>query len=330
MWEGDEHITIWLCRDDVARCIRKEALIRSIKSAFTTIDTTMPKPMRIRADLSSVTGAPVKAESMILLPGAMPGIPAFTVKVHTKYPHNPERGTPAIQGVIQLFDASCGKLLAVMDSPLLTAHRTAAVGAVAADVLARGNAESVAVIGAGVQGEMQFQYLTHVRNIKKVYVYDVRTEAAVGFCERRMKEGFDCEFVASVREAVRDVDIVIAATWSREPFLFPDMVRPGTHITTLGPDAPGKVEVAEELVRHSVFVCDDRELTVQMGALNTFQDLQFPYTTLTEVLQGKTKGRCDPNEITIFGGVGLPFQDLVAAWEVYCTAVKLGVGQALK
>jgi ornithine cyclodeaminase/alanine dehydrogenase-like protein (mu-crystallin family) len=286
--------------------------------------------MRVRAELSGVTGVPREAESMILLPGSVPGIPAYTVKVHAKYPDNPERGMPAIQGVIQLFDASCGKLLAVIDSPLLTAHRTAAVGAVAADVLARKSAESVAIVGAGVQGEMQFQYLTHVRNIHKVYVYDIRTEAAMGFYKRRIQEGFDCMVAASVREAVRGADIVILATWSREPFLFSHMVRPGTHITTLGPDAPGKVEVAEDLVRQSIFVCDDRELTVQMGALNTFQDLQFPYATLTEVLRGESQGRCNETDITIFGGVGLPFQDLVAAWEVYHTALELGVGQALE
>jgi ornithine cyclodeaminase len=252
------------------------------------------------------------------------------VKVHTKYPNNPKRGLPAIQGVIQLFDSSCGKLLALIDSPLLTAHRTAAAGAVAADVLARRNAEAAAIIGAGLQGEMQFQYLTRVRDIRKVYVYDVKAEAAIEFSERRIQEGFHCEVATSVREAVCNADIVVAATWSREPLLFSDMVRPGTHITTLGPDSPGKVEAAEELVRKSTFVCDDRELAVKMGALNTVRNVDFPLVTLSEVLRGDATGRSSDADITIYGGVGLPFQDLVAAWEVYQTAMELGLGQPLE
>ncbi len=87
---------------------------------------------------------------MILVPGVVPGISAYTVKVHAKYPENPRQGLPAIQGVIQLFDARNGQLLAVLDSPIVTAHRTAAAAVVATDVLARKDSRKVAVIGAGV------------------------------------------------------------------------------------------------------------------------------------------------------------------------------------
>ncbi|CAM3927942.1 ornithine cyclodeaminase family protein [Alicyclobacillus pomorum] len=268
-------MTLWMNHDDVEQCIREHELIRSMQWAFKKIDSCTTSPLRVRAALSDVTGAPTNAEAMILLPGVVPGIPPYTVKVHANYPDNPSAGLPAIQGVIQLFDSSNGTLLAVIDSPLVTAHRTAAAGAVAANVLARQDAETVAIIGAGAQGEMQFRYLTHVRRIKKVFVYDVRRSAAQQYHERRTNEGFRCTVSDSIEEAVRYADIIITATWSREPFLFSNIIRPGTHITTLGPDAPGKVEVAEELIRKSKFVCDDRSLTEQMGALHTFQEKHF-------------------------------------------------------
>ncbi|GMA62630.1 hypothetical protein NZD89_22830 [Alicyclobacillus fastidiosus] len=100
---------------------------------------------------------------MILVPGAIARIPAYTVKVHAKYPNNPSVGLPAIQGIIQLFDSMTGGLLAILDSPLVTGHRTAAAGAVAVDTLAKEHASTVAIIGAGFQGEMQFKYLQQLQ-----------------------------------------------------------------------------------------------------------------------------------------------------------------------
>lgn len=87
--------------------------------------------------------------------------------------------------------------------------------------------------------------------------------------------------------------------------------------------------MAEELIRNGRFFCDDREMVVQMGALNTFSDLtQFKTVTLGEALVDGDGRRAD-SDITIYGGVGLPFQDLVGAWHVYQRALALGMGQRL-
>lgn len=139
----------------------------------------------------------------IIAPGALPSLPAFTVKVHAKYPSNPAKGRPGIQGVIHLLDVATGELLALIDSPQLTAHRTAAAGAVAADVLARHDANSVAIVGAGVQGEMQFAYLTHVWHIDRIWAFDVNPEAAHLYAKRRQAEGYRCEMTTTVEKAVQ-------------------------------------------------------------------------------------------------------------------------------
>jgi ornithine cyclodeaminase len=123
---------------------------------------------------------------------------------------------------------------------------------------------------------------------------------------------------ASLEAAVREADIILAATWARTPFLFLPMLRQGVHVTTLGADEPGKCEVAAEVMREAVVVCDDRDLAVQMGAVGgAGLGHEAIDAELGEVLAGAHPGRTSPSEITVFGGVGLAFQDLVVAWEVY-------------
>jgi ornithine cyclodeaminase len=106
------------------------------------------------------------------------------------------------------------------------------------------------------------------------------------------------------------------------------MLRPGAHVTTLGPDEPGKAELAAEVLRSALFVCDDRALAVEMGALGGVGlGPSAVGAELGEVLGGTHPGRIAPEQITVFGGVGLVFQDAVAAWAVYREARRAGAGR---
>lgn len=320
---------LWIGPHNVAELLDEETLIGGIRSGFCELTNTLPAPQRFHSTLAGIPQAPGQAEIMILAPGALPSLSAFTVKVHAKYPNNPRQGLPGIQGVIHLVDAETGELLALVDSPQLTAHRTAAAGAVAADVLARPDADSVAIIGGGAQGEMQFAYLTRVRSIERVWVYDLNPKAAQDYAIRRQAEGYRCKVASTVAEAVQDVDIIVTATWSRTPFLTRSMVSYGTHITTLGPDSPGKVEVDADLLEVGRVVCDDLDLAGAMGCLHPWPDRSFAAVTLTAVLRNEVQGRVDNRQCTVFGSVGLPFQDLVAAWQVFQSAQLKGLGQVL-
>lgn len=321
---------LWIGPHDVEKLLDPEALIQGIRAGFCELSDTLPIPQRFHSALAGIPQMTDLAEVMILAPGALPSLPAFTVKVHAKYPGNATRGLPGIQGVIHLIDAATGRLLALIDSPQLTAHRTAAAGAVAADVLARPDARSVAIIGAGVQGEWQFKYLTHVRSIDRIWVYDLEPRNAQTYAARRQSEGYWCEAVSTVTAAVRNADIIITATWARKPFLTASMVSPGAHITTLGPDSPGKVEVDIDLLQQARVVCDDLGLARTMGCLYPWRDYSIPAVPLTAVLQNKAPGRISMDQHTVFGAVGLPFQDLVAAWQVFQGALEQGYGQALR
>jgi ornithine cyclodeaminase len=255
----------------------------------------------------------------VLFPGLSDGIPAYTVKVHAKFPTS----NPAIQGVIHLHDLSTGELLAVMDSTLITSVRTGLAGAVAADALARRDAETVAIIGAGAQGHLQLRHLTLVRSIRRATLYDVEPGRAEDLA-RRVETELELETApaASVQAAVSEADIVITATWSREPFLFSPMLRPGTHLTTLGADEPGKAEASRELLEAAIVVCDDIELAAEKGPLAAVGlGPGAAACDLTDVLNGDHPGRLGHDALTVFACVGLPFQDLVVAWTVYKNAL---------
>ncbi|HET9452246.1 MAG TPA: ornithine cyclodeaminase family protein [Aggregicoccus sp.] len=305
--------TLLLRRSDVARYLDGLLMLADLREAFRT-DTLGRSvvPQRARA--------PVHAggTALVLFPGCLPGIPAYSVKVHAKFPGH----TPAIQGVIQLHDLASGELLAVMDSGHLTAVRTAATAALAADVLARPDARRVAFIGAGAQASIGLKTLRLVRTLERVSVYDTDLARAFAFSKRMYQElQLPVRQADSVAEAVADADIVVCATWSREPFLHPEMLLPGTHVTSLGADEPGKAECSRSLLEAARVVVDHRGLALSMGAVgNVGLGEQSIHAELGEVLAGLKPGRSNAGELTVFGGVGLPFMDLAAAWSVYLAA----------
>ena len=142
--------------------------------------------------------------------------------------------------------------------------------------------------------------------------------------------GVPVEATGSVAEAVREAGIVLAATWARAPFIVPGMLAAGTHVTTLGADEPGKAEVAAEVILAALFVCDDRALAVEMGALGGVGlGPEAVGAELGEVLSGAHPGRTSPEQVTVYGGVGLAFQDAVVAWAVYEAARARSVGREI-
>jgi len=312
--------TLILTRSDVERLLEPAALAPALRDAFVAYSTPgATRAERVRAAL------PGPGTATVLFPGVVAGVPAYSVKVHAKFPGE----DPAIRGVLCLHDAATGALLSLMDSTYLTAVRTGLAGALAAKVLARRDAGAVAVVGAGAQGEHQLRALALLRRIARVRVFDTRAEQARTFAGR-LEPALGVPVVASptLADALGGADIVLVATWARTPFLGPDLIRPGMHVTTLGADEPGKAEVAAEVVRDAVFVCDDRELAVRMGAVGGVGlDATAIDAELGEVLAGRHPGRTSPDDVTVYGGVGLAFQDLVAAWIVYGAARARGVGR---
>lgn len=303
----------------------RAALLDALRDAFAAYSARRTIPaQRAGSPLPGGGGRTV----MVVYPGLIDGIPAFTVKVNTKIPG----ANRSVVGSIHLADLETGAVLAIMDSVVITAERTALAGGLAADVLARPDSTRVAAIGAGVQGEAQVRALQLVRRVERVDVFDVVPQRAEAYAAR-VGEALGIEVVVRdrVADAVRDADVIITATWSKTPFLSREMVRDGVHITAVGADEPAKGEVDAGLITSSLFVCDDRDLAARMGAIaGAGLGPDAIHAELGEIIAGVRRGRTTAREITIFGTVGLAFQDLAAAWQVYGRAKATGVGTVVE
>lgn len=254
--------------------------------------------------------------AMVLVPGVAAGLPVYTVKVHAKNP----RRRPALSGVICLHDLGSGDLLAVLDSAWLTALRTGLGAALGTDILACPDARRVGVIGAGVQGRAQLSALAALRRVESVVAFDPDPETLAGFCDEvEATLAVPVWAVSSSAGVAAEADIILTATWASAPVLTSGEVRPGTHVTSLGSDEPGKHELDPGLLSEATVVVDDGRLAA--AVIGPVID-----ATLSEVLRGDHPGRGAATDVTVYTPVGLPMQDCVIAWHAYRRAVDLGLG----
>jgi ornithine cyclodeaminase len=264
------------------------------------------------------TNLPGPGTAAVLLPGLIDGVPAYTVKVNAKFPG----GNPALRGVVCLHSLVDGELLALLDSATVTAWRTGLAAALATHVLARPEADTVAVIGAGAQADLMTRALAVLRPLSGLSVYDVDPTRARSFATRHATAGLTVQVTGSAQEAVTQAGIVLMATWTRTPLLrLPDLPA-GVHVTSLGADEPGKVELGADILMAGRLVVDDVRLALQMGApANAGLGADAVAATLGSVLAGRDPGREHSGQLTLYTPVGLPWQDLALAWPVFQAAL---------
>jgi ornithine cyclodeaminase/alanine dehydrogenase-like protein (mu-crystallin family) len=227
----------------------------------------------------------------------------------TSFPGNPAAGLPTVMGLVLVSDASNGVLRAVLDAGAVTALRTGAAAVLAAETLGRSDAESAAVIGAGVNGRAAARtFLARGRNVA---LWDVDTERARSVASEL---GAD---VAASREEALVADLVVTVTPGRAVVLAEGALAPGQHASLMGADGPGKQEIAvEELARVRVFSDEweqashggDIAHAVEAGLLQ-----RADVTELGAVLAGAAEGRRSSEESTVFDSTGLAIQDLAIA-----------------
>ncbi len=286
---------------DVRRAVSPERAVEAVRDAFVAYargEWTMPPKVYVPA---------YPAGDFRAMP-ALGGGHAL-LKWVTSFPGNPAQGLPTVTGLVLLSDASNGMLSAVLDAGAVTALRTGAAAVLAAETLGRADAETAAVIGAGVNGEAAAR--TFVARGRRVLLWDVDVGRAASVAEQI---GAD---VASSREEAVAADLLVTVTPGHEIVLAEGALSPGQHASLMGADGPGKAEIAvEELARVHVF-CDDWEqashngdlmLGVKAGVLTRDDVAQ-----LGDVLRGTAEGRQTDKDITIFDSTGLAIQDLAIA-----------------
>jgi alanine dehydrogenase len=244
---------------------------------------------------------------------------------------NPDRGLTAHQSTTVMFDPATGVPTAVMDGNHITTIRTAAVGALAARVLARADARVAAVLGCGVQGTGQAEALRHVRDIEEIRAYDVETAAVERFRTELEARGVDVRPVTSAEEAVRGADVIVTATSGQGPVLEDAWVEAGVHVSAFGTDTVGKAEVEAELFARATVVVDDVAQATTIGETQhpVSREILAPddiHATLGEILAGRRPGRTRDDEITLMDSTGLAFQDLVSGHLAARLAAEQGLG----
>lgn len=318
-----------LSSEDIRQALPMQKAIEAMKEAFAELDAKrITMPTRTHIDV------PDQAGTALFMPSYADRFGKIGVKIVNVFGANRAKGLPAIQGLVCLFDSETGTPLALLNGTFLTALRTGATSGAATDLLARAEASTAAILGAGVQGRTQLEAVCAVRSIQKAWVYDVRHEAAQAFAdEMGTVLGIELAAASSAQDAVREADIVCTATLSPKPVFADEDIAPGTHINAIGSYKPNVQEIPAETMQRALLVVDHRE-----SALAETGDLIIPiaqgliqatdiHAELGEIVAGKAASRTSEDQVTLFKSVGVAIQDLAAAARAFEGAQAADLGK---
>ena len=264
-----------------------------------------------------------------LMPGAMPDLGRFGIKVVSLSSDAPKYGLPSHQGLMLLFDDTTGRPLAALDTHALTRLRTAAASAVATRALARGNAATLAIIGCGDLAASHIAAISSVRPIRRVILWSRTRQNAQKLADGRRDVSHQETSVADdVEAAVAEADIVCTLTASPMPVLLGAWLKPGQHINLVGSSLRAPREADDEVVARGHFIADQRDHAlaqagefchaVEAGRVGT----DHLKGEIGEVLLGRVPGRTGEDEITIYKSLGHVAQDLAVAEAAVSRAYK--------
>lgn len=317
-----------LSAEDVRTALPMAEAIGAAREAFAQMqrgEATVPP--RAHIDVAEHRGV------ALFMPSLLPRTGRMGVKAITLFDGNPAAGLPRIQAVMLVLDAENGTPLAVMDAGTLTALRTGAGSGVATDLLARPNADTVAILGAGHQARTQLEAVCCVRPVRRVWVVDPIRASAEGFAaEMGARLGVPVRVAADASEALREAGIVCAATVSTTPVFDDADLQPGTHVNAIGSYKPHVREIPSATIARARVVVDHLA-----SALEETGDLLIPisegvfsadrvHAEIGEVLLGVKPGRATRDEITVYKSVGVAVMDLAAAALALDRAEDLGLG----
>ncbi|NGM68563.1 ornithine cyclodeaminase family protein [Natronolimnobius sp. AArcel1] len=318
--------TLLLDSNDVDEYATLPAVIDAVEDAFAAFERgTTQMPAKSYIDLPQYNGD-FRSMPAYLDAGDWDAAGLKWVNVH---PNNPtDHDLPTVIGTMIYSDPETAFPLAIMDGTSLTMKRTGAAAAVATDYLAREDATSLGIVGAGVQSYTQLRAISEVRQIETVIVSDQDDERAT-----RLVETFDAEFdirTGSITEAGH-CDVLSTVTPVDDPIISREDVGEQTHINAIGADAEGKHELADSLLEAARIVIDDHEQCTHSGEINV------PYSEgvitdtdihgeIGELVVGSIEGRTEATGVTVFDSTGLAIQDVAAAHVVYENARGTGSG----
>ncbi|HEK1689251.1 TPA: ornithine cyclodeaminase family protein [Pseudomonas putida] len=243
------------------------------------------------------------------------GSDTFTVKLSTGFYDNPSRGLPSNDGLMLVASASTGQPLALLqDEGWLTCIRTALAGRIAARLLAPATVKAIGILGTGTQARMQLEQLGAVTSCRTVVVWGRGDAELAAYKTFANDLGYEVRVTRNAAEVAHAANLIVCATPSREPLLQSEWVQPGTHITAVGADAPGKQELDPALVaRADRIIVDSLYQCSQYGevshALKAGLIVEQQLTELGALLEGRATGREHDAQITLADLTGVAVQD---------------------
>jgi len=248
------------------------------------------------------------------------------VKIATIYSGNGKRGLPGVYSTYLLCDAASGRPLALIHGDQITERRTVAVSALAASFLARPDARSLLIVGAGRIAALACDAFKAVRAIERVAIWARDFEKAEALASQLRAGGHDAAAASSLQDAVAAADIISCATLSTEPLIRGEWLMPGTHLDLVGSFTPAMRETDDACMARSRVYIDSHEAMTESGDLampiaSGALDATVIVGTLADLASGSVGGRASAEEITVFKAVGTALADIAAAALVYRSAV---------
>ena len=318
--------TLILTRSDVQRVLDYDSCVSALERAFAAdVNETIP---------AAVLGTQVHGGGFHVKTAGLAGERSYYVaKINANFPDNPKlRRLPTVQGVICLYSAEDGRLLALLDSMEITSVRTAAASAVAAKYLARPDSHTMTIIGCGNQGRHHLLAMSRVLEMERVYAADSDYESAVSF-QSAMRDRGNWEIIPvdGYHESVRNSDVVVTCTSSSAILLDDGDVGPGTFIAAVGADSESKREIGSRLMATSKVVADVLEQCATIGDLHHAIDegvmsRDMIHAELADIVALRKPGRTSVDEVTLFDSTGTAIEDVAACSLVYERAVKSKIG----
>jgi alanine dehydrogenase len=295
--------------EQVRNAINADDVIVAIRQAFVRGFATVHMPVRTVLKMDDAT--------LLVMPCYDSALHAAGVKLVSV------SAKAGVHAVYELLDPQTGVTLARMEANYLTDLRTAATSAVATDLLAREDADTLGIFGCGRQATAHFALLPRVRSFRRFLVCGSDRSDVTAFCGSMKKEfALDIE-PANAETLVHESDVICTCTTSHAPLFDGNWLQPGTHLNLVGAFQPETREVDDTTVKRAHVVVDTYE-----GALQEAGDLLIPIKNgtidlfhivahLHEIASGKKKGRSGRDAITVFKSVGCALEDMVTAELVY-------------
>jgi ornithine cyclodeaminase len=254
----------------------------------------------------------------------------YACKLVNCHPGNPQKKLLSVMGLGFLVDVATGKPLLLSEMTLLTAVRTACMGALVAQYCAAPTSNCLGILGLGAQAEFQVLAMQQVFPIKKVYCFDPDRDAVDKFMRHMAKFNLDCQLCRHPQEAVSQVDICITTTAGHDstaPIVVDEWVHPTLHLSAIGGDGPGKTELDQRTLLKAQIVVAYLPQTQVEGEIQQVDSKKLDIIQFSDlVLRPQPKLH---QKMTLFDSVGFALEDFTVLNWLYEHALKKGLKNTL-